>query len=856
MGRRDDLDRDWESFGDRISRVAGRFAARPGGRNGCCGMDDNEACEERSIDAGGVEGVRDKVVDEVASATGGEGDAVAGAAGASVEPRDAVAVAVVGAGIGGGISATVGLPREKRRKIFSAAGGAEAKTVPPSGEGPVGREISAGNFCKFGKRLVSAWSQEGTELLIRAADEGLSVAVVHSDKVLWGIPCRYGSYRSGFGLYEGGFLRDFGTTVRMVGGHRVEILSSDLVILASDVKLDAIGVCGVRDKTADNVAQVCGQNSGSLDYLDEETMERRVYDVGKFLYRVGQLRDEVVRCRVEAMLFPRVRDVINIVEKKMHELSLARFLRVFLGINRKSSLQSALNDFGREKVFPRGSDGNYSLKVAISYANAFLRNCVPSEGTKERGTTFMDHGAVVQIREAEGAEKYGCAFLPDLKGGDSGSHDALFSWHSDIKDSVLPKLDTFNDRMLVSALLFQYYGVPLSDLVIVCHNGDILQIISAVSRRLSSVGLRVIIHNGIAVLGKLGEPATLLADSTDAKAYSGRFASEINCPVEEAERSYEDLVKERIMRKMQVVLERSRREVVNGGIRAFVRAVKRAYRDPVRIKALVDAFVFDKKEAVSGGETVPEPVAADSVSVGSAPVESAPAESLAGLSVAEISIPVEPVSKPDWIEVVEEVTSELREVHGFAEDAGSDRLMNPGSHSCYFHGKLLLLALAGMYHGVSRDVIEGLPFYFRTGRDSNLNVVIGKVNAVISGYGIRVRERGGVLILGPDVAGEGRKVQILGKKLPVHMYPKNLVVKLLRRKKTFGVDESEEVVDDADAEVSACGLGAVDGECAAINGVGVDDADVSGTDDSNSEGVAGNAAVSAGASDETGDKSC
>ncbi len=126
-------------------------------------------------------------------------------------------------------------------------------------------------------------------------------------------------------------------------------------------------------------------------------------------------------------------------------------------------------------------------------------------------------------------------------------------------------------------------------------------------------------------------------------------------------------------------------------------------------------------------------------------------------------------------------------MHELAHNVGFGGVRGPirgNRDCCYFHGQLLLLALVGKYHGVSRADIERLPFSFKRNGDSDLDAVIENVNSRIGVNGIRVHERGGVLVLGST------KVQILKKKLPTRGRPRHHILQLLRKVKSGG-DEAE-----------------------------------------------------------------
>jgi hypothetical protein len=775
----------------RISDVINKFA--PSNR-ACRGVDRGE-----DGDAGGVVDSREVgrvggVVDVV-----GDGVSVAGmVSGVSTELNAVVPgnsdcasccsseVEPVAVGGNGSVNVSGDVGRGKRRIIVSGGVARRVDDSPRSVNGTVGAE-SAGQGVvssmalsgRDKKQPVSVWSHEGGVIMGDAMDKGLDVAIVRvSGEVLRGVPCRYSSYRSGFGLSVGGHLREFRKgNARRIGWRRVEIFPNDSVILSSDFSADAESV---RKGTECAVNQVCergleeGGDSVKKKALSAKTAYRRDFDVGHFLYEVDSLKPLGARIRVENMLSPKVKDVLNILKDR--EPGLVRFLIAVLGLGNMGELavRSAVGALAVEKSFSPDLKWRY-FDMSVDAANIALSRCVPSTETKELGTTFMDHGVVIQVRKVEGSENNGCMFLPDLQEGTPGCRGALFEWHSQVRDSVLPQLDVRNHKLLVDALLFQYCGVPIEKLVMFYSKGTIINAIESANRRLAALGVRVILNNGFAVLAKIGEAAVLLADDCmDAKEYIDRFSWEVSGHVEEARRLYRSGLEEKISRKRSSVSERTRVRIVNEAIRGFVKTSKDVRQSDERVRALVDAFVSDKKEVYGFG----------------------------GCESAEVG------SQPNWIEVIEELTLELCELHELAQDVGFSGVFGDVSrHGCYYHGQLLILALIGQYHGVFRADVEKLPFNFKKNGDSDLDVVIEKVNSAIGEDGMRVYMRGGVLFLGCDVTGEnsdGKKVQIVGKGLPGRKYPRHHILQLLRRIDGKGGEAEEEKDTEVRALVLEC----------------------------------------------------
>ncbi len=520
------------------------------------------------------------------------GDGVASCGGDAV--GNGVSVDKVASDVSVGLNAAAAVGGGKRRIIVSGRVNSVNGTVS------AGNVVGASMFLSGSgkKQPVSVWSDAGGVILAEAMDRGSEVAIVRaSGEVLRGIPFRYESNSSGFALSIVGEINYFQKgDPRRAGGRRVGIFSSDFVILSSDYPLD---VADVANETESAVEQVCEQD---LRVLSADTAYRRDFDVGHFLHEVDKLSPRGASVRVEEILSPKIKDVFRILQAL--EPGLTRFLRVFLCIGNLNnmSLRSAVDALAIEKSFPSDTDKTPDQQweahfdMAMAAANVALSRWVPSIETKESGTTVTDHGAVVQVKEIDGSEKRGRAFLPDLKEGDLSCRDALFEWHSMVRDTVLPQLDARNHKLLVDALLFQYCGVPVGHLQLLYSKGVMMNSIAVANRTFADFGLRVILNNGFAVLAKVGEPVTLLADCEDAKKYTGRFSWEVSGSVEDAIRLYRAKVDEKISRKRSIIAECTRVKTVNDAIREFVKTSNDVRNSDARIGELVDAFVSDRKE--------------------------------------------------------------------------------------------------------------------------------------------------------------------------------------------------------------------------------------------------------------------
>ena len=787
MSMEDGSGRRGRAFDDRCRSVTARFALSRSNHRPVCFGDGDEDCGDGNGDNGNdvvdVAQVGDAVLSggnvagEVATGAGGDDEAVVVAAIENSVAKAAKDVSVVDEA---GVAAGSMLPkRERTRKVLYGGvlvsrvvvdGGARRGVAP-------GRSAPKGSSDKFrGKgQPVSVWSEDGEDILSDAMDKCLEVVIVRApNQVFHGIPSRYLSYQSGFRLCIDGHLRAYkGDRARIVGGHNIEILPSDSVILSSEYSAE---VAGIREEAsgATGMACDCGTGDAGVDGradsepLDERTIDRRDWTAGRFLHGIDSLKPVNLRVRVEKMLSPRIMDVLNIL--KAFEPGLVRFLISALGIGslESMSLRRIVDSLATEKSFPSDPtkyntpDRQWEahFDIAIEIANKVLSRSVPSAETKRKGTTVADHGVMFQIRKVKESGDRCCAFLPDLQEGNPDCRDTLFGWHSQIRDTVLPQLGVRNHKLLVDALLFQYYGVPIEQLAMFYSKGTVIDSVRVANRRLADLGVKVILNNGFAVLARVGEPAVLLASGEDAKGYTGRFSWDVSKPVDEVRVMYRDYLRGKFSRMRSVVSERTRVGVVNTAIKKFVRTNGDVRKSDSRVRALVDAFVFDRKSVEAVAESA---------------------------------------SQPDWIEIVNKETMELCGLHNLARDIGV-----AGAFSCRgqrdrysYHGQLLILALVGQYHGVPRADIEKLPFSFQqNGGDSTLDVVIDRVNDTIGRDGMKIYERGGVFILGPDVSGEnsdGKKVQIVGRKLPLRKYPRFYIMDLLRR---AGRKGGEGIVED------------------------------------------------------------
>lgn len=623
-----------------------------------------------------------------------------------------------------------------------------------------------------GPHPVSIWSRAGDAILANAIEKGLEVAIVRGGKVLRGVPSRYASTHSGYRLglvYFGGYINGN----RRLTGRTADILSTDFVILSSDYPDTEVEEA--TRETGSDVEQICEQSTEvSAAYAYD-----RNFAIGRFLASVEAMDDRKMKGRMGHIQEIRMGDTLAILDYVKLDAALAKFLRIFLnyGLRKVYDFQAAVDEFceakGLQKKNPERDPGpgQYSAFAAISFANALLRNCSPSPETKKRLITYMDHAATVQIGMTGGER---CAFLPDLKEGDDSSRDELFALHSKAK-GVVKQAGGRGSQLLFEALLFQYYGVPLDNLVSF-GTKDVLKAVEMLNKRISGSGLVVYINNGLAVLGEVGKPATLLADCGDAKAYTERFAGQVVGTLDDAREAYGRST-ERMNKVHHRRSENAVKEMVHAAIRDFMKVMSPTSRSEEDVAQLVAAFAND-----------------DGTSSGSA----------------------------DWIETVSEITPGLRRLHSQAARIARNRIVRSdiGQYVNYLNGQILMLALIHQYNGVKAIDLENLPFKFNP--DTCLTDVIDKTNGAIKRYGWKIYVRGGVVLLGPDLESEdgaGKRVQICGRKLikeDCAAFDRMPIRTLLRaggkKAKDESTDDGDGVdIDEVTSDVAEAAQAAVEG---------------------------------------------
>ncbi len=444
---------------------------------------------------------------------------------------------------------------------------------------------------------------------------------------------------------------------------------------------------------------------------------------------------------------------------------------------------------------------------------------VPTASTKAAGTTETAQGTRLKLdrlptNEDEG--NLGNIFSSVDFADEPGKATPLRVVHSRA-NAIAGRLEAEQQQLLVRALVFQYYGVSFEDLELLPII-DLEGTIGRANRQLAKHGFVIHANNNVAVLAEINKPVMLSPSIAHATGYRKRLEQHVSGTSDDARglaQAEAVRLEERAAaetRRKGAPIRKARERARKQGVRSYITSTNNKSRRVVDIQADTESFVRGTREEIDGvvalldasehrgqkavamylsklrSETGEEAIAAATgefyraahifernrtpervLTFVNRAIRDAVATSK-DIGVREAGTRAVQLTKLPGMEGASEAIDDDFVHGGFRLVTGSfdgikllhkraseiaHELRTEASRNPYNNGKMLTLALAHQYHGVSLETLAKLPLMIRPNGDPDLNAVIEKTNVGLRKFGLAIYVRNGFALLAQDTSEEG-----------------------------------------------------------------------------------------------------